>query len=293
MNDIQNIQKLMSFKPIANDVFNKYYYIGTSIFLEDANSFLNPINRSCIIEIGNYDFIGNTYGEYIFPNIVKINLCSIIKAAYAIIRSDKQYDAIMTALMFTIMHECGHSEQKLYMPDYKKNEIYDTTIESINDSRTFLYMMINKEYLEKKYNFKMDFTIVGLPGTIGNYIGYSKEQLLMTYNAINDQYYFASELDLICCYMNNLIKNRGAMELIIGDHKNVTILFYDGSYYECDIMKDYKCCNCKQFILELYSRIKKFNIVNYTFDLNEDKKTNTVTITINILHREYRMITGG
>lgn len=291
-----------NFHPIDGRLVNAYKDMALHIFNNDANGVINPINRNCHLSLDNYDFVTNTYGGFIYPSTVELFVCGIIetsaymKEVYKTHGDRDLHDMATTGILFTILHEVSHSDQNINMGLYNTDSQYMQFVEAINDTRTVLYMLINREYFEKKYVFTYNFNIIEIPGSILTYFNYSKEQLVESYNRITQSYYFKNFEDLYRCYLSNLFQNDEVSSMVM-DYNSILIRFTNPEMSTVDDflikeMGEYR--DPVPFSEGLHKWIKRFDYSKYAYKLDKVAKKDNWFLAVTFVVKEvyYSMKVG-
>ena len=173
---------------------------------------------------------------------------------------------------------------------YNTNPQYEQFIENINDTRTILYMLINREYFEKKYSFTYNFNIIEIPGSILTYFNYSKEQLVETYNRISQSYYFKTVEDLYRCHLSNLFQNNDdeLIELVL-NYNSILIQFTNPEMSAKDSILIKAMGQYNDPILfgeSLHKWIKRFDYSRYTCKFEKTGKKDNWFLIITFVIKE-------
>lgn len=284
MNDMTN------FNPVFNEDYEFYKNLALRIYNEDVAGKANPIAKNCVFNIDNFDFVNSTYGDYIYPNTINIYLCSIIQMAKLMVTKKNLYDTIVSCLIYVIFHEASHSDQKIEMKYYLSDESYYKLIESINDTKTILYLTAHREEFESKYNFRFNFILIEVPGMVANMVGTSLEQRSFMLDEIQKAYYYQNELDLYSWTLSNLTYELDEILTDFNNHTDISVLIADRTdetLYTCPIKIGNVYKPVYDFIYLITNTIKKYDRI--VFNYTKNVKDGVFIIFIQITSKEYKM----
>jgi len=129
------------------DKVQGYIDLSFKIF-QCLNGEVNKVNNNIKFVISPYDSssISGRMKNYM---VLELYIYKIISDSYD---SDT---IIKNTILFTIIHELFHADQRMYLSEYEDNDDYVEMVEAQVNFMTSIYIMNNRVILEKLFGFKI------------------------------------------------------------------------------------------------------------------------------------------
>lgn len=163
----------------------QYYSSITTKLFDYMNGQINVINCQCKLEINMYDLVNGTYGNIRYPNMIIINVGTIIDSWNDdYIRYMNKQDYVGTCIAWAIAHELHHADQLISMIQYNRNPDYKRAIETDVEQASYRWVGVHAREISAIGGFRVvinDLETPALNDGIGMYTKASvKEFYLQT-----------------------------------------------------------------------------------------------------------------
>lgn len=129
--------------------YTQYTDITIKLF-NYMNGRINQLNNKCKLIVNSYDYIYNTYGNIKYPNLIIINIGTIINTwqdRWAPFISKHEY--ITTCIAWAISHELHHADQLISMVMYNTNANYKTEMENDVERASYDWVLNHSKELSE------------------------------------------------------------------------------------------------------------------------------------------------
>ena len=127
------------------DKFQEYIDLSKKMF-EYLNGEINKVNNSIILIVSPLD--SDIFAEMKNGITLKLHI-------YKIISNSPEDITIKNNILFTIIHELFHADQRMYMLEYQNNDKYVDMVEAQVNFMTAIYIINNRVILEELFSFKI------------------------------------------------------------------------------------------------------------------------------------------
>ncbi len=194
------------------DKIQKYIDLSNKIF-QCLNGEVNKVNSNIQFIISPSD--SDIFGEMKNHIVLKLYIYKIISSSY------KNDLTIKNNILFTIIHELFHADQRMCLLEYQNNEDYSSMVEVQVNFMTTIYMINNRVILEELFGFKIlvynlkkfldelqksNGGISYKRTTIFDYYYEMLNYLLGHVNPISDLLYYETDIEFHCEYNHSIIK---------------------------------------------------------------------------------------
>ena len=185
------------------DKFQEYIDLSKKMF-EYLNGEINKVNNSIILIVSPLD--SDIFAEMKNGITLKLHI-------YKIISNSPEDITIKNNILFTIIHELFHADQRMYMLEYQSNDKYVDMVEAQVNFMTAIYIINNRVILEELFSFKIliynlklfldklqkdNGSISYKRITIFDYYYEMFKYLLGSNNQISDLLYYETDIEFHC-----------------------------------------------------------------------------------------------
>jgi len=185
------------------DKFQEYIDLSKKMF-EYLNGEINKVNNSIILIVSPLD--SDIFAEMKNGITLKLHI-------YKIISNSPEDITIKNNILFTIIHELFHADQRMYMLEYQNNDKYVDMVEAQVNFMTAIYIINNRVILEELFSFKIliynlklfldklqkdNGSISYKRITIFDYYYEMFKYLLGSNNQISDLLYYETDIEFHC-----------------------------------------------------------------------------------------------